>query len=98
MKNSTKNIYDLYANYFNPKKLWHINQTILPLTPVGAGSTTLLVQKTNVLIIGMGNIGTKLSLKLYESGKNIYVTRKNHKKGAENVKLIKNFQIKIMVL
>ena len=37
---------------------------------------TACTKKTNVLIIGMGNIGTKLSLKLYESGKNIYVTRK----------------------
>ena len=53
-----------------------------------------LYKKTNVLIIGMGNIGTKLSLKLYESGKNIYVTRKKSQEDSENVKLIKKFSNK----
>ena len=38
----------------------------------------------------MGNIGTKLSIKLFESGINVYAARKNHKKGSESVKLIKN--------
>ena len=51
-------------------------------------------KKNNILIVGMGNIGTKLALKLYESGNNIYVTRKNHKKGAENVNFIKKFSNK----
>lgn len=47
-------------------------------------------KNSKVLVVGMGNIGTKLSIKLFESGINVYAVRKNHKKGSESVKLIKN--------
>lgn len=95
LKNSTKNIYDLYANYFNPKKIMAYKPNDITVDACWSWIyNNTCTKKTNVLIVGMGNIGTKLSLKLYESGKNIYVTRKNHKKGAENVKLIKKFSNK----
>ena len=88
-------MYDLYANYFNPKKIMAYKPNDITIGRLlELDLQHCLYKKTNVLIIGMGNIGTKLSLKLYESGKNIYVTRKNHKKGAENVKLIKKFSNK----
>ena len=90
LKNSTKNIYDLYANYFNPKKLMAYKPNEITVDACWSWIyNTACTKKTNVLIIGMGNIGTKLSLKLYESGKNIYVTRKITKIGCRKCQINK---------
>ena len=95
LKNSKKNIYELYANHFNPKKIMAYKPNDITVDACWSWIyNTPYSKKNNILIVGMGNIGTKLALKLYESGNNIYASRKNHKKGAENVNFIKKFSNK----
>ena len=47
--------------------------------------STKLVGGCNILIVGMGNLGFKISLKLVERGANVYVLNRNEKKA---IKLI----------
>ncbi len=94
--NSKKNIYSFYANYFSPKKIMAYKPNDITVDSCWSWIyNRSKIKNNNIIIIGMGNIGTKLALKLYESGKNIYVNRRDHKKGKENVEFIKKFSKRI---
>jgi hypothetical protein len=87
------------VNIYNSCKRLFINKKIISYKPNDITVEACWNQvinfssqiKNKVLIVGMGNIGTKLAIKLYESGLNIYATRKNHLSGKDNIKFIKKF-------
>jgi hypothetical protein len=72
-----------FLNFFqNQKKIFYFNPTDLTVESV---LQYLSVKNdynlNNILILGTGNIGSKLSIKLFEFGHNIYFTKRNRRLG-----------------
>ena len=90
--NSKKNLFNLHTKHFSPKKIMAYKPNDITVDSCWSWiHNGPKIKNNNIFIIGMGNIGTKLALKLFESGRNIYVNRRDHKKGKENVEFIRKF-------
>lgn len=82
IKNNSNHNKKLLNFFQNQKNFFYFNPTDLTVESV---LQYLSVKNdynlNNILILGTGNIGSKLSIKLYEFGHNIYFTKRNKRLG-----------------
>tara|TARA_B110000483_G_scaffold25820_1_gene30748 strand:- start:3972 stop:4997 length:1026 start_codon:yes stop_codon:yes gene_type:complete len=92
LKHESVNIYNLCKKMFSKEKIVSYKPNDITVEACWNQVFNFSSQiKNKVLIVGIGNIGTKLAIKLYESGLNIYATRNNHLMGKNTIKFIKKF-------
>ena len=104
LERKTKNSSDIFYKSIklinNPKKIFFIKTNDLTLDSAFNyilhmfNQQILIKKRITILFLGMGNIGSKLSLKLLESNFDILVKSRNKKKDNLTIRLIKNIKLK----